>query len=108
RQVAEDEDEASRRDEVRLSGKPVRDAIGDFAAGKADLVLGGTFADLPYATHVKLPRRSLQFDPASGLFGLVPLRAGGDLDDPDLRRLLSQAIDRDLLMSALGVPGLAP
>ena len=66
------------------------------------------FADLPFAQRVKLPRGSLRFDPASGLFGLVPLAPGGALDDPDLRRLLSQAIDRDALIAALGVPGLAP
>jgi oligopeptide transport system substrate-binding protein len=56
---------------------------------------------------VKLPRGSLQFDPASGLFGLVPVRKGGDFDTPELRDLLSQAIDRELFIAALDVPGLA-
>ena len=51
---------------------------------------------------------SLRFDPASGLFGLVPVHSGGDLDKPDIRRLLSQAINRDAFVGALGVPGLAP
>ncbi len=71
-----------------------------FAAGKTDLVLGGTFADLAFAQRVKLPRGSLRFDPASGLFGLVPVHAGGDLDKPDMRRLLSQAINRDVVRGA--------
>ena len=70
-------------------------------------MLGGTFADLAFAQRVKLPRGSLRFDPASGLFGLVPVRAGGDLDKPDVRRLLSQAINREAFIGALGVPGLA-
>ena len=56
----------------------------------------------------KLARGSLQFDPASGLFGLIPLHADNHLDDPDVRRMLSQAIDRDAIIAALGVPGLAP
>ncbi len=70
-------------------------------------MLGGTFADLPYAQRVKLPRNSLRFDPAMGLFGLVPVRAGEALDQPDVRRLLSRSIDRDALIDALNVPGLA-
>jgi peptide/nickel transport system substrate-binding protein len=104
--VAEDE-EASRREELFLSGKDAPAAVRDFAAGKSDLVLGGTFADLPYSQRIKLPRGSVRFDPASGLFGLVAVRPGGGLDDPDLRRLLSQAIDRDNYLGAVGVPNLA-
>jgi oligopeptide transport system substrate-binding protein len=107
REVQLGDDETSRHDEVLLSGADARDAIQDFAAERSSLVLGGTFADLPYAQRIKLPRRTLQFDPASGLFGLVPLHSGGVLGDADLRRLLSQAIDRDALIAALGVPGLA-
>jgi peptide/nickel transport system substrate-binding protein len=107
REVSLGDDETSRRDEVVLSGATAQDAIRDFAAERSSLVLGGTFADLPYAQRIKLPRRTLQFDPASGLFGLVPLHSGGVLDDADLRRLLSQAIDRDALIAAFGVPGLA-
>ena len=83
------------------------DAIRAFAAAQADLVLGGTFADLPWAQRVKLPRNSLRFDPASGLFGLVPLRSGGPLDKAEVRHLLSEAIERDTFVSALSVPGLS-
>ena len=61
----------------------------DFATGGSDLVLGGTLADLPLAQRARLPRGSLRFDPASGLFGLAPVRAGGRLDKPEVRRLLS-------------------
>ena len=108
RNVVSTDDEAPTKEEVLLSGAPVKQAIDAFAAGKTDLVLGGTFADLPLAQRAKLPRASLQFDPASGLFGLVPLRADKPLGDPDVRRMLSQAIDRDAIVAALGVPGLAP
>ena len=97
-----------KREEVDLAGLPVKDALKAFAAGKADLVLGGTFADLPLAQGAEISRRALRFDPASGLFGLVPRRAKGPLASPEARRLLSEAIDRDALVASLAVPGLAP
>jgi oligopeptide transport system substrate-binding protein len=107
RQMLSADDEPAKKEEVVLSGAAAQQALQAFAAGKTDLVLGGTFADLAFAQRVKLPRASLRFDPASGLFGLVPVHAGGDLDKPDIRRLLSQAINRDAFVGALGVPGLA-
>jgi oligopeptide transport system substrate-binding protein len=107
REVVSPDEETSRRDEVSLSGSPAGLAARAFAAGEVDLVLGGTFADLPYARAVKLPRNSLRFDPASGLFGLVPVSAGGPLAEQRVRRLLNAAIDRDALVAALRVPGLA-
>jgi len=104
--IAASDDEETTKEEVLLSGAAVQQAVQSFAAGKTDLVLGGTFADLPFATAAKLPRGSLQFDPASGLFGLVPVHAGNHLDDPDVRRMLGQALDRDAIVATLGVPGL--
>ena len=100
--------EVGAREEVTLRVMAARPAITAFARGTLDLVLGGTLADLPLATRAQLPRGALRFDPASGLFGLVPGRRGGPLDEPGVRRLLSQAIDRDALVAALGVPGLVP
>jgi peptide/nickel transport system substrate-binding protein len=108
REIATPDEEVKRREEVLLSGAPAPQAVTDFANGTSDLVLGGTFTDLPFAWHARLPRNSLRFDPASGLFGLVAVAAGGGIADPELRKLLSQAIDRDALVAALGVPGLAP
>ena len=100
-------EEVTRREELLLSGAPAEQAIRAFADGKADLVLGGTFVDLPYARAARLPRRSLAFDPVPGLFGLLPTRKDGPLADPDVRQVLSQAIDRDALLAVLNVPGLA-
>jgi peptide/nickel transport system substrate-binding protein len=102
------EEEGTVREEVLLAGSGVEQAVKAFAEGEADLVLGGTFANLPVAQNAKLRRNSLRFDPAMGLFGLVPTRSGGAFDDPQVRRLLSQAIDREALVAALRVPGLAP
>jgi len=95
-------------EQVDLAGVPAEAAVGAFVAGEADLVLGGTFADLPYAQRAELARGALRFDPASGLFGLVPARKGGLLADSELRQLLNQAIDRDALVEAFSVPGLIP
>ena len=95
-------------EQVLLSGKPAGEAVADFIAGKADLVLGGTFADLPIARQVKAPRNALRFDPASGLFGLVPGGRGGRFATDEWRRLLGRAIDRNAFVAEVAVPGLAP
>lgn len=94
--------------QVLLSGRDAERAIADFRAGKADLVLGGTFADLPLARDVTSPRNALRFDPVSGLFGLAPVRRDGRFASAEWRQLLNRAIDRDSLIAALAVPGLAP
>jgi len=108
RAIATADEESAQREEVRLSTVGSADAIRSFAGSKSALVVGGTFDDLPLAQRVKLPRNSLRFDPASGLFGLIPLRTGNGLDDPEVRKLLSQVLDRANYIGVLGVPGLAP
>jgi peptide/nickel transport system substrate-binding protein len=108
RAVAGNDDEEPQHEEVLLAGSSAADAIAAFVDGKEDLVLGGTFVDLPQARQSKLPRNALQFDPASGLFGLVPTHQNEKLDSAAVRQLLSQALDRAAIVSSLGVPGLAP
>ncbi|HUE80190.1 MAG TPA: ABC transporter substrate-binding protein [Sphingomicrobium sp.] len=106
RSVPGPDGEEGRSEEVWLQGATIPAAVRSFAVGATDLVLGGTFADLPYARRANLPRGALHFDPVAGLFGLAPARKSGPLADPQLRRLLTQAIDRDALIAALDVPGL--
>jgi oligopeptide transport system substrate-binding protein len=108
RTVEDLDEESVEREEVVLGGQPARAAVTGFINEKTDLVLGGTYADLPFARAGKLPRNALRFDPAMGLFGLVPARADGPAANLELRRLLSQAIDRQALIDALNVPGLLP
>ena len=108
RQIAGTDDEETEREELFLSAGNAAGAIATFADDKADLVLGGTFIDLPIAEHTKLQRGALRFDPASGLFGLVPSSNGSRFDSPDARKLLSQALDRGNFVAVLAVPGLAP
>ncbi|HEY0164217.1 MAG TPA: ABC transporter substrate-binding protein, partial [Sphingomicrobium sp.] len=98
--------EEDRREELRLIGAGAPAGIRRFVAGEVELVLGGTSADLPFTRAANLPRNALRFDPVAGLFGLAPARRGGPLADPELRRLLTQAIDRDALILAFAVPNL--
>lgn len=108
REVVTADEERSEREELDLAGADVEQAVRAFAAGEADLVLGGTFADLPFARGTRVWRRALHFDPASGLFGLAPARTSGLASDTEVRRLLSAAIDREALVAAMDVPGLLP
>ncbi|MFC7537939.1 ABC transporter substrate-binding protein [Sphingomonas sp. GCM10030256] len=93
---------------VALRSAAAEAAVRSFIDRRTELVLGGTFADLGFALGKSLPRGSLRFDPAVGLFGLVPAREGGPIARPEVRALLDQAIDREALIAALGVPDLAP
>ncbi|HEX2803891.1 MAG TPA: ABC transporter substrate-binding protein [Sphingomicrobium sp.] len=108
REVALPDEEQTEREQLNLSGAKAQEAIRAFVSGTADLVLGGTFADLPYVPRDTLSRGALQFDPASGLFGLIPARDGGPMANPEVRQLLSAAIDREAFIAALAVPGLVP
>jgi oligopeptide transport system substrate-binding protein len=96
------------REEVRLTGLPVPSAVAAFKAGTSDVVLGGSFADLPVARAAGTARGTLRFDPVAGLFALVPGRTAGPLADQALRSLLSRSVDRDALVAALDVDGLTP
>lgn len=108
REVATPDEEQTSKEMLDISAANANSAVSAFAAGKADLVLGGTFADLPYAQRASLPRKALQFDPASGLFGLLPTSNSGPIADPQVRQLLNASIDRDSLVASLAVPGLIP
>ena len=108
RSVTSSDGEDTRKEDVDLVTAVAPDAISAFLTDKTDLVLGGTYADLPLVPRDKLARNALRFDPAGGLFGLVPARQDGPVANLDLRRLLSQAIDRQALIDALDVPGLLP
>jgi peptide/nickel transport system substrate-binding protein len=100
------EDEEGEEERVRLSVHPAEQAITQFKAGQVDLVLGGTSGDLALALGAGLPGGTLRIDPVAGLFGLVPVRGLGR--DEDVRKLLDEAIDRQALVAALGVPQLQP
>lgn len=108
RTVSSPDEDVVVKEEISLWARPVQSAVQAFIKGEVALVLGGTFADLPYARVDDMPKNAVRFDPAAGLFGLVPARADGPAADREVRRLLAEAIDRQALIDALGVPGLLP
>lgn len=93
---------------IILRGERAALAVARFKAGGADLVTGGNAGDLLVARAAELPTQALHFDPVSGLFGLMFLNNRGLLGDVEARHALSMAIDRDALVTALGVPALQP
>jgi oligopeptide transport system substrate-binding protein len=93
---------------VQIEGGEAKALVAAFAKGDVDLVLGGTVGDLPIAMRAKVPRGALRFDPVAGLFGLIPTKRSEILQDREVRRLLSRAIDRSALVTGLNVDGLAP
>jgi peptide/nickel transport system substrate-binding protein len=108
REVPQPDGEEMVKEEVWLTGAPAPQAVTAFRQEKLDLVLGGTFVDLPFVHAARLQRGALVFDPVAGLFGLVPARTEGPLADPQVRQLLSQALDREAFLAAIQVPGLLP
>jgi peptide/nickel transport system substrate-binding protein len=107
RDLGDPDDRGEQRQEVvTLAAAEIVPAVRGFLEGRADMVLGGTFVDAPYVARARLPRGTLRFDPAAGLFGLIPAREAGLLANPEVRALLDEALDRPALVAALGVPDL--
>ena len=104
----EDEEPDPTRPDIVLAGTSAARAIARYRSEAADLVLGGTAGDLPLLRAANPAQAEIQFDPVDGLFGLVFERAEGRFADPEARRALAMAIDREGMLSALAVPGLAP
>lgn len=100
--------EPGESERVHLDIVPASEAIASFVSGHVELVLGGDFASLPLVREAAVPRGALRYDPAVGLFGLIPLTSRGPFGDPEVRAILSKAIDRAALIEELGVPSLAP
>jgi ABC-type transport system substrate-binding protein len=90
---------------LRLSVMDGAAAARAFNAGQVDVVLGGTFADLPPSAPRMLGKPALRFDPVVGLFGLAVEHEDGLLANAGNREALSMAIDRAALATQIGVPG---
>jgi peptide/nickel transport system substrate-binding protein len=97
-----------RRRSILLHGERASLAVARYAAGMADLVLGGRLVDLGLVQAAKLPARDLRIDPVSGLFGLAAVERGGVAGNSENRRALAMAIDRDRIATAFNAPGLQP
>ena len=104
--AADETPEEARAATVRLSAGRAALGVVRFAAGSADVVTGGTFADLPVVSAADLDVRALRFDPVKGLFGLLVVNPRGPLADVALRQRLDRAIDRARIITLIGAPGL--
>ncbi len=91
---------------LALSGASGGDAVSAFIDGRADIVLGGTFADLPRTSRTTLGNAKPRFDAVTGLFGLAVIHAAGLLADTAQREAIAMAIDRDTLAAAIALPTL--
>jgi peptide/nickel transport system substrate-binding protein len=101
-----DDDEASDvAPPLLLRGERAAPAVARFGEREADLVLGGTLADLPLARAARPSTAQLRFDPVGGLFGLAFTGEAGPFASAEARQALAMAIDRPTLVVALGVPG---
>ena len=100
--------EGEREETVTLATERAALAVALFQQGAADLVLGGTWNDLPIARAADPPAAALRIDPAAGLLGLAVVDSQGPLASPELRRALAMAIDRDALLATIAVDGLQP
>jgi len=104
------EDWARTAHPLHLAVMPAAQAIATFNAGKLDVVLGGSFTDLPPVARgplsgAALGKGGLKLDPVVGLFGLVVENEDGLLAHAANREALSMAIDRASLTTQIGVPG---
>ncbi len=93
---------------VALTAQPGAAAVAAFVAGKADIVLGGTFADFSRMNGGAMGKGTARFDAVSGLFGLIVERDEGMLAIAQNREAVAMAIDRAALATRLAVPGFVP
>lgn len=80
-------------------------AIARFSMNETNVVLGGRFQHLPYLSAGGVPDNAVRADPVIGLFGLLVVNGKGFLADPANREAVALAIDRDALMTPLGLGG---
>jgi ABC-type transport system substrate-binding protein len=87
-------------DRLVLTVSPAAAALARFGRGETDLITGGRFEHLPFATATDFQGGTISIDPAPGLFGLLVVRAGPFLSDVRNREAIAMAIDRPKLLSA--------
>lgn len=93
---------------VRLRVMTAQDAAAAFDEGEANVVLGGTIANLPLADTGALLSGTVRLDAALGLFGLDFAHDDGFFADPANREAIALAIDRDEVLQAFNIGGWLP
>lgn len=88
---------------LQVRGEEAAHAVARFGLGHSSLVLGGRFEHLPYLSAAGIVDRAVRADPVIGLFGLLVVNDAGFLRDPANREAIALAIDRESLMTPLGI-----
>ena len=88
------------QDYVRVRQERASAAVLRFAAGKSDLVTGGSYLDWPVAAQARLAPTNVRTDAAAGLFGFAVARRSGLLADAASRAAIALAIDRSALLGS--------
>jgi peptide/nickel transport system substrate-binding protein len=104
----DEEEDAPLLPDLYLRGEAAPLAVARYQARAAALVTGGTAIDLPIARAANPPDAALRFDPVAGMFGLTIGSRAALVAEPEGRRALNMAIDREAIVAALAVPNLAP
>lgn len=89
-------------DLVRLRGERAALAVARFVRKESDLVIGGDIESWPLLAAAKVARANIRIDPAAGIFGLVIATRDGFLSEPENRRAIARAIDREALTALAG------
>lgn len=108
RGLPEEEDWQAGVRPVHIRALPAAEALAAFNAGEADAVFGGRIDSLPLVDTGPLSRGTIRLDPAIGLFGLHVRRARGPLASPEVREVISMALDRPALIAPFGIGGWTP
>ena len=87
--------------QVRVEG--AARAVARFTMRETAIVLGGRFEHLPYLSAASVPDNTVRADPVIGLFGLVVVNGSGFLAKPANREAIAMTIDREDLMTPLGI-----
>lgn len=88
---------------LQVRGESAARAIARFMLEETALVLGGRYEHLPYLGPASVPDNMVRADPVIGLFGLLVVDGSGFLGEPTNREAIALAIDRDDLMTPLGI-----
>lgn len=76
------------------------DGLARLKTDESDMVTGGSYATLPYLAAADLPDDNTDAGNRLGLFGLMLMRAGPFLSEPENREAIAMAIDRPRMLTA--------
>lgn len=93
-------DAPSPEEDVLLIGERAAKALARFRAGQSDLIIGGSYLDMPIARLAQIAPANFRLDAPAGLFGLAIINREGFLSEAANRAALAEAIDRAGLTAA--------